>query len=239
MKENKFIILICEYNTAPYIRRCLDSIMNQQYWGIWDVVVIDDCSTDGTWEIIEEYPFSMSRNMEKADYYFSNFIRGIKSFSSDKEDIIVLVGADDYLSDDGVLSYLNEVYNDPMIYMTYGQFIPLSGIYGAYCKPIPDTRTYRKKEKWLASHLITFKRKIWDLIKDEDFKIDGHYSNFACDASFMYPMIEMCGERHIKFIERIMYVYNDLNPNSITNAHPKESKREAEYFKNKPSYPEL
>jgi len=77
-----------------------------------------------------------NKKQPKEQYYFNNFIKGINLTSVNGEDYIYIGWGDDYLVDNTVLSYLNDVYS-PDIWMTYGQFVPISGIYPAYCKPIP------------------------------------------------------------------------------------------------------
>ncbi len=42
------------YNTGPYLRPCLDSIMAQTYTD-WQLVLVDDGSSDGSGEICDEY----------------------------------------------------------------------------------------------------------------------------------------------------------------------------------------
>ena len=238
MKDNKFIILVTQHNTVDYIIKCLDSVILQNYEN-YEVIVMDDCSTDGTWEIIQDYPFNSVRNKVKLTYPVCNFLDGIKYFSHDPEDIIVFLSGDDWLSGDDVLSHLNDIYQED-VWMTYGNFIPLSGRYGPYCKPIPDTKTYRKSGQWYASHLITCKKWLWDKIDDKDLRYeDGNYPNFSFDRAFLYPLIEMSGNKHIRYVEKILYIYNDLNPASVTNSNPQRSVIESVYFMKKPIYPEL
>ena len=43
------------YNQAKYIRKALDSFVNQKTDFLYEIIVHDDCSTDGTTEIIKEY----------------------------------------------------------------------------------------------------------------------------------------------------------------------------------------
>lgn len=47
-------ISIVTYNSAPFLRRCLDSVLAQD-WPRLEVVVIDNASEDGTRQILESY----------------------------------------------------------------------------------------------------------------------------------------------------------------------------------------
>ena len=47
-------IIVPNYNHAPYLRQRLDSIFNQTFQD-FEVIILDDCSTDNSKEIIEEY----------------------------------------------------------------------------------------------------------------------------------------------------------------------------------------
>ena len=47
-------ILTLTYNHKKYIAECLDSVYNQTFQS-WEQIIIDDGSTDGTWEIIQDY----------------------------------------------------------------------------------------------------------------------------------------------------------------------------------------
>lgn len=53
-------IIVPAYNVAPWLSRCLDSIIHQTYQNI-EVIVIDDGSTDGTSQILDEYVAKDSR----------------------------------------------------------------------------------------------------------------------------------------------------------------------------------
>jgi len=51
----RLTVCVITYNQAPYIRQCLDSILAQDVDEPFEVVVGDDCSTDETRSIIEDY----------------------------------------------------------------------------------------------------------------------------------------------------------------------------------------
>ena len=42
------------YNGLPYLQKSIDSILNQTYKD-FEFIIIDDCSTDKTWNILSEY----------------------------------------------------------------------------------------------------------------------------------------------------------------------------------------
>lgn len=50
----KVTVLIPNYNNAPFLKECLESIKNQTFTD-FNVLIIDDCSTDNSVEIIENY----------------------------------------------------------------------------------------------------------------------------------------------------------------------------------------
>lgn len=54
-------IIVPVYNTAEYVRQCFDSLRNQQYENI-EVLFVDDCSTDDSYEVCRE--------LVKEDHHF-------------------------------------------------------------------------------------------------------------------------------------------------------------------------
>lgn len=242
MKQNRFIVLVTQYNAVQFIKKCLDSVMIQTYKN-YIVPIMDDCSTDGTWEIVKQYPepFYGIRNDPKHEFCCRNFITAINVFAED-DDIIALLSGDDWLYSDDVLEYLNGVYQDDNIWLTYGSFVAASGTWGKdFCKPLINTQTYRRSGKWFTSHLITCRKRLWDKIRNQDLMYNGNYPNHSFDNAFMYPMVEMAGLKHTKFIEKILYVYNDQNPLNEINfkKDPGACGRERKYWSKQPMYDEL
>ncbi len=52
MIKLSFIVPI--YNVAPYLRKCVDSLLAQDYDN-YEIILVDDGSTDDSWSIIQEY----------------------------------------------------------------------------------------------------------------------------------------------------------------------------------------
>lgn len=51
----KFSILLPVRNEEKYIHQCLSSLVKQQYTGVFEILVIDDYSTDKTVQLVEEF----------------------------------------------------------------------------------------------------------------------------------------------------------------------------------------
>ena len=53
--ENPLVsILIPVYNREKYIGEAIESAINQTYKNI-EVIIVDNCSTDNTWKILQDY----------------------------------------------------------------------------------------------------------------------------------------------------------------------------------------
>lgn len=54
-KNNHLVsVLMPAYNHARFIKRSIDSVINQTYQNI-ELLIVDDGSTDETFEVIKEY----------------------------------------------------------------------------------------------------------------------------------------------------------------------------------------
>ena len=53
-------IILPTYNGEKYIRESIDSILNQTYKN-WELIIVNDCSTDQTPTIVDEYATKDSR----------------------------------------------------------------------------------------------------------------------------------------------------------------------------------
>ena len=234
-------ILTTSYNCEKYIERCLLSIMSQKFKD-FTCYITDDMSTDNTKEIIKntikgDSRFILIENHCKF-YPSGNYNQVINGRALDGDEICVEVNGDDWLAHPNVFSKIDEVYKDPNIWITSGSFKYHDGRPG-FNKPLETTENIRKTS-FTLSHLRTWKSWLWKKIKDEDLRDpNGVYWPVAGDLSFMWPMIEMSGVEHFKFIPDVLYIYNEGNP---INDHKVSIQKVVENHKliaNKPSYQKL
>lgn len=158
----------------------------------------------------------------------ANTIKGINISKPSDEDVILFLDGDDWLAHSGVLSYLNNVYSNENIWITWGSYVLCSSgnvnfnasytdcIGGGWAKPIKKDVPWNPRVDWRYSHLKTSKYFLWKNIHKEDFiwsKTNNYYPA-ATDAACMFPMLDMAGATHSKYIKEILYVYNIANPSA-------------------------
>lgn len=94
----KCLVLMCTYNGAQYLREQLDSILNQKNVDV-EILVSDDCSTDGTQQILQEYAekFNSIRCIfnEKNVGYAENFLHLLRATKESVYDFYALSDQDD------------------------------------------------------------------------------------------------------------------------------------------------
>ncbi|WP_347175247.1 glycosyltransferase [Polaribacter uvawellassae] len=92
--------IIC-YNQEPYLRSCIESILNQVCNFKYEILIADDFSTDGTIKIIDEYSYK-NKNIIKPFYSKENngaLKNHLRLFSESKGKYIALCEGDDYWTD--------------------------------------------------------------------------------------------------------------------------------------------
>lgn len=216
---NHYKIVVPLYNVEKWIDKCIKSIKLQEYQD-YECYLVDDISTDNTSEIIQKLikndsRFHYVKNTEKK-YALKNIYEAIKNSGNNPEDIIVTLDGDDWFATKKALNILNKYYDTYRCYMTYGSYLEYPSMKkGNFCQKIPENiiknNNYRKN-RWVSSHLRTFKRHLWNKIDLGDLHDDnGDFYRMTWDMAFMFPMLEMSGPLAIHVPETI-YAYNRQNP---------------------------
>ena len=208
------IILTTTYNCENFVERSLMTIMTQRFKD-FKCYITDDMSTDKTVDIIKktisgDNRFILIENKQKM-YQPGNYDQVIRGLDIPDYEICVEVDGDDWLPNSNVLSFIDDVYKDKNVWMTSGSFKYHDGRPG-FANP-PKNFTNIRKQTFTLSHIRTWKSWLWKKIKEEDLKdVSGNYWSVAGDLSFMFPMLEMSGENHFKYISETLYIYNESNP---------------------------
>jgi glycosyltransferase involved in cell wall biosynthesis len=238
-----FKIIIPMYNVEEWIESTLNSLLQQTYPN-YNCVIVDDISTDSSVEIVNsmiknDSRFTLIVNKEKK-YGLQNIVEAIDSCNCDKEDVIVTLDGDDWLANKTVLEKLVTYYSQNDIWMTYGNHtnFPDGEPYWPlfkYPDDIVQSNNFRNF-RFLASHLRTFKFKLWDKIDKKDLlDQNGKYFQTAWDLAIMFPMLEMSSDKSL-FIEETMYVYNNKTSLNDYKLYPELQLKTEMLLRTKPKY---
>lgn len=213
-----FDIVTCERNAGKVALKCLDSVYRQDYEsGRIRHIFIDDASNDDTPDLIEGWlkahpghrvEFVRNRTRRGGT---ANTLTGFRMAGPGS--IVIELNGDDWLADRGVLAFLGRVYADPEVWMTYNTPRYVSGVPALWAERIPDeiiaANAFREWGEWTSSHPHTFRRELFDHIREETL-LDpetGDYWASADDQAIYLAMLELAG-RHSRHLYRAMYVYN-------------------------------
>lgn len=211
------------YNSEEWIGKSLKMLLDQTYESWKAVVVLDKCNDDSE-KIVHRYSVFDPRityivNEEK-EYGLGSFIKAVKSINLKDEDVILHLDGDDWLTDNNVLSFIDNIYSTEDVWMTYGSCkrthgTPTASINNRCASPMPANYDFRKGP-WLFSVLKTFKYFLWKNLKDQDLRtlVTNRYYPRAWDNAIMRPIAEMCGRDHIRYVKELLYTYNDFHCNT-------------------------
>lgn len=109
-------VAMCTYNGERFIREQLDSLINQNY-GNLEIIIVDDCSSDRTHEILNEYSTKDPRirlHFNSRNIGFKrNFEKALELCSGD---FIALCDQDDIWFPNKISSYLRHIGDRSLIY---------------------------------------------------------------------------------------------------------------------------
>ncbi len=251
-EDKKFLIVIPSYNNEPFVEKNLDSVFKQQYSN-YRVIYIDDASSDETYQraydLIRQYhkenQVTLIRNPENHKALY-NLYYAIHSASS--EEIVVLLDGDDWFAHTKVLPLLNQYYNDPNVWLTYGQYMTYPNYSKGLCRrpffnslqrgSVRSKEPFSGEGEWIYSHLRTFYAGLFQRIPLNDLLYQGSFYSSAWDLAIMMPMLEMARE-HAVFIPDVLYIYNRETPLNDDKLRLEEQMNFNRHIRKLPAYARL
>jgi len=164
-----FRIVIVGGPAEGYIKECLQSLQAQTVTD-WTACVVLDPVGDKTIEQAESFCGADPRIkvISNAERKFAlwNTCVSIESMPCEPEDILVSIDADDWLAGSNSLEVVKAAYDsDPKLLLTYGSWLPFPNPKANTNTKAPyteaDFKVNIRKMSWRASHLKTFKHKLW------------------------------------------------------------------------------
>ena len=140
MQNPLISILIPFKNTEAFLAECLDSVIYQSYSN-WELIIVDDYSTDSSYTLVENYTFKDNR-IKLFKNEGGGIINALKlAFKHSKGDYITRMDSDDVMSKHKIKTLLDHL-------LLYGKQHVATGLVSYFSKNgISDG--YRKYEQWL------------------------------------------------------------------------------------------
>lgn len=134
----KFSIILPVKNGGHYVKECVRSILSQTLQN-FNLIVLDNCSTDGTLEWLQSLNDSriIIYESERSLSIEENWAR-IKSVP--KSEFITLIGHDDIL-DENYLNIMNHLilkHPSASLYQSHFEYIDKNGLHLRNCKPMDE-----------------------------------------------------------------------------------------------------
>lgn len=123
MKNNKIIlsVVVVTYNQLELLRQTIDSIVRQEATYFFEIIVADDCSTDGTKEYCE--------SLKSADGYNIKYVRMVENggitancnlgLSHAQGKYVTLIGGDDLFLPFKIQMHIDYMENNPDVVISY------------------------------------------------------------------------------------------------------------------------
>lgn len=150
----KISIVIPVYNVENYIKECLESVFSQTYKNL-EVIVVNDCSTDNTLEMVNQFKDSrlVVHNHENNMGAGASRKTGIEAATGD---YVITIDGDDWLSLDFIEKLVKCAENTGSDIVSGGITIPHDDKYEEVKRFLPRTSTGMQKYGDYSNKKIIF-----------------------------------------------------------------------------------
>ena len=216
---SKFSILIANYNNGKYFQDCFQSIIAQTEKD-WEAVILDDCSTDDSIEIIkeiigEDVRFKIHINEKNQGVGFTK--RSLVELAS--SEICGFVDPDDALEQNAIEMMLKAHSENPKVGLVYSNFT-FCDEFLQKIKPHQATQITELDEKYYnfngeLSHFATLKKSIYNKTSGID-----PYFKIAEDKDWYMKMCEVAPVLHL---DESLYLYRLHDGGISTNVNAEKA----------------
>lgn len=241
MKRNKDVLLtvvIVSYKQAKYIKDAINSVLSQKVDFRYELLLADDCSKDGTLEIMREYekkyPGIIKVLERKKNMGATKNCLDAYGYASGK--YLTVLEGDDYWCDDNKLQYQVDFLNNNPDYFAVSHVQEgrdlsnkIKGYFPTSIKKdtiINDVEDFIKNEKEFSSSATLYRNFYLDESKRKEWKIIKSFDPLIGDAqSNIFFLLQ--GKLFVS--NRPMMVYRMRNNDGDSNFNSSHSISEIQY----------
>lgn len=144
---SKVSVIVPCYNVGAFVRKTIPTLLNQTYTCL-EIILIDDGSTDNTYEILEELAQSDARIMLVKNDYNLGLIKTLnKALNLSTGDFVARFDADDYITHERISNQLQVLEIDPTVDLitSYADYYNSKGKYHSFVETFLGTRNLSAK----------------------------------------------------------------------------------------------
>lgn len=179
-KQNLVSVIVPIYNAAKYLSQCLDSITNQTYKEI-ELILIDDGSTDGCYEICERYK-QQDKRIRVLHKKNEGLVCARKTgFKMAQGEFLTFIDADDWIEPDMLEQFYKSITEQNVdVVITSGRFEDTGAI---------SRRTFQGVESGKYNKIDLLHRVYPRMIVNQNFFEWGVFPG-VCDKMFRRERLE-------------------------------------------------
>lgn len=199
MNENLVSIIMPAYNSEKYISNAINSIIRQTY-KMWELIVVDDCSTDGTVNVISNFEDKRIHVLENERNSGASISRN-RALREARGKWIAFLDSDDIWHPEKLERQIKYMIQNKYAFTFTDYRVQLNGRWLPYINTGPDVVDRRKMYNYCYFSTITvmYDRDIVGLIQVEDLKKNNDYAMWlkAVEKTKCYRMPQ-CLSYYIK-----------------------------------------
>jgi len=241
MENPKISVIMPVYNTAKFLPACLESVINQSFQDI-EIICVDDCSTDNSLKILNEYAARDSRitviqNDKNLGPGFSRE-RG-RAISCGK--YIYYFDSDDWLENDA-LSVINDAVSEAepdLLIFNYKRYDNISGQFSESIDMPKDKTLFNKiVHANDCENLYKIDGSVWNKVFKRDFLVKHkiRFSDLRFMEDYIYYITILACDAGVMLLNDVLTVYRANRNNSLVSQHIQQSRKVVSVYLNLLNY---
>lgn len=221
-------IIIPNYNHAPFLKERIDSVLNQTYDN-FEVIILDDKSTDNSKEVIEVYRSHprISQIVYNEENSGSTFKQWQKGFSLAKGEYIWIAESDDIAHPDFINAIMERMSDNPSIVLGFSSMIRINEkgenlgripLHTRGGETIMGGRRFIKDNMIFGCHILNASSAIFR--KDSLNRISQSYLSFKGSGDYQFWIEIALTGKIVKVNKELDYFRNHSNkvtPRSVSS----------------------
>lgn len=224
-KIKKIVFISPMHNAEKHLPDLISSIKEQTNKN-WEHIIIDDMSTDESYNLAHDLTkdddrFKIIKNKNRK-YALRNIVEVAREFQDEKNVAIAWIDGDDSLCNENTVRLIIEGYDEDTDALWTSHTWDINNINTSkHIHNSPKVDPYQ--HPWVSSHLKTFRACTIKSISDKNFKnLEDVWFTAGCDQALFLPILHSSKGR--KFLDEICYLFR-MNSSSVKNRKMQEREK--------------